>query len=223
MPPRKFKRSRKYRPRNKMLISRNMQNDFKIVKLRYGIEEFSLTSTAGSTASRRWRCNDIFDPLYETGGHQPRGHDQWFLFYARASVLGSKITINLCYEDGLTSHHGTFASLCKYASATLPGGTEAIEEMQGPGVSHRTKLMHPQSNASVTLTKNFSYREVFRDRKSCLADYNYQSASTASPTTGQFVYHCTVRGINANTQTVYGHGYIDYVVCFSRPIMPAES
>lgn len=52
----------------------------KKVTLKY-TEEVTLNPASGTTAMYRFRANDLFDPNYESTGHQPRGFDQWMGFY----------------------------------------------------------------------------------------------------------------------------------------------
>lgn len=61
------------------------------VRMKY-VDEFVLSSTAGSTATQTFRMNSIFDPDYTGVGHQPYGHDQWTPLYNKYTVLGSKLT-----------------------------------------------------------------------------------------------------------------------------------
>jgi len=83
-------RRRKYIKRRKDQIAPVPKT--KKVTLKY-TTEVTLNPGSGSTATYRFRANDLYDPDFETGGHQPRGFDQWMAFYNHFTVIGSMIKV----------------------------------------------------------------------------------------------------------------------------------
>lgn len=77
------------------------------VRLRY-VDEYVMTSTAGSTVTQTFRMNSIFDPDFTGVGHQPYGHDQWSPLYTTYVVLGSKLkaTWSPLTEDDVATSRG---------------------------------------------------------------------------------------------------------------------
>lgn len=65
------------------------------------VEEFQSLDpgTAGVPAIQVFRANGMYDPRVATGGHQPRGFDQFMALYDHFIVLGSKITLHGCNTD----------------------------------------------------------------------------------------------------------------------------
>lgn len=69
------------------------------------------TLSAGSSSAHLWYVlNDIYDPQYALGGHQPAFHDKWALLYGSYRVTHASWTLtfyprrNLNYHTGI---HGT--------------------------------------------------------------------------------------------------------------------
>lgn len=88
-------RRRQYFRKKKWKIPRQVgiASEQQIVTMRYA-DRYTLSSnTVGVYDTIHFRANDLYDPDYQTGGHQPRGFDEWMKFYDNFIVLGSKITI----------------------------------------------------------------------------------------------------------------------------------
>jgi len=56
-------------------------------------EEIALNAGPGSYASATYRANDMFDPFYGIGGHQPYGFDQYTNVYNYYGVESSDISV----------------------------------------------------------------------------------------------------------------------------------
>lgn len=66
------------------------------VKLKYQ-DVLQLTElNAGSPVQYyRWVPNDLYDPLYETGGHQAMMRDQWYTLYHWGRCVGFKVKVTI--------------------------------------------------------------------------------------------------------------------------------
>lgn len=71
-------------PKQMMMTHTYVQND-------------TLTTTSGTVDYQTYSCNNLFDPDYSGGGHQPLYFDQMSLLYHHYTVIGSKIEI--CYGN----------------------------------------------------------------------------------------------------------------------------
>lgn len=97
------------------------------VLMRYS-ETFIVTSTTGVLGSYLFAANGLYDPNLSVSGHQPYGFDQWMAFYKRATVLKSRIDLEV------TCTGGGYATLCGVAFAAsdptsvLGGSAEALIE-----------------------------------------------------------------------------------------------
>jgi len=104
-------------------------------KLRY-VDELTLSTTAGANtfgAETTYRMNDLYDPYFPVGGHQPYGFDQITPWYFRYIV--TKCDIKLTFYD--PSDDGIVCGYyCKNLDdpTTLVGNTlSAVEELQWTG------------------------------------------------------------------------------------------
>lgn len=61
-------------------------------KLKYS-EYADINVAAASTTNIRFAANGLYDPNITGVGHQPNPFDQLMLFYTKATVIGSKITL----------------------------------------------------------------------------------------------------------------------------------
>ena len=79
-------------PRNKLGFPQQIKTT-----LRYAMRtEFALPTNGTYTC--KLRANDLFDPEFALGGHQPRGFDDFMNIYDKFTVTGSKITASFMYE-----------------------------------------------------------------------------------------------------------------------------
>ncbi len=64
------------------------------VSMRY-TELVRITSTAGAVGKYLFSANGLYDPNITGAGHQPYGFDQWFTLYKTATVMKSRIDIEV--------------------------------------------------------------------------------------------------------------------------------
>lgn len=56
-------------------------------------ENLNVSGSSGVAADRRYAINNLYDPLFETGGDQPTGFDQWATLFNDYKVHSIKIDI----------------------------------------------------------------------------------------------------------------------------------
>ena len=78
-------------PRNKLNFPSSMKTTLRYTER----QEFSPHTNVANAA---FRANDLFDPLFSTGGHQPRGFDEFMGIYKAFTVTSSKISVRFMYE-----------------------------------------------------------------------------------------------------------------------------
>lgn len=119
---RTFKRRRRtYKRRSVIPRAPSGMHANRPVRMRYCKDGF-LASTAGALNHIVFSMNDIFDPEYAVGGHQPMGFDQMAGLYNRYIVLGSKLTVT--FYDNASSHQApAVVGACMSDDATPPYST----------------------------------------------------------------------------------------------------
>jgi len=75
------------------LVPRGMPKSM-TVKLKY-YEAVAVNPISGAISSIGIRANSCFDPYVNTGGHQPKGMDQYFALYDTGVVIASRISVKL--------------------------------------------------------------------------------------------------------------------------------
>lgn len=127
----------------------------RVVKLRYSYF-VTWNPGAGTLTSTSLHANSIFSPQV-SGGHQPRGHDEWALFYNHYVVLGSKVRVTF---DNTGSGATIIAGVFLDDDTTLPGTPNAHEIVENNRGSWVTL---PGSHQAVkTCTAKFSAKKFFR-------------------------------------------------------------
>lgn len=197
----------------------SLQPAKKLVRLRFSLnsgDAHALTSTAGSIASYSYRANDLYDPYAGAGGAQPRGFDQWMVFYRHFVVVGSQMVIKVFSPvPNATGEIPMRVGIVISDSTTAPTTTSMIAE-NPRGVSKIFGVNQVQ-----TLVKRFSTRGFFSVNDPVDSD-DLHGSSGASPTE-QAVYHICAFALNAGTESCYVTGYIDYIAWLIHPIVPAQS
>lgn len=220
-------------PRNKLAFPQRMQTQLRYVDR----QEFNLSGGA-AVAPVYWKANGLFDPYYASGGHQPRGFDQFMEQYQMFTCTGAKIAVNWVYlgYDGPATTGPTVGALVKTTGTTtdenemmaqtgvvvgVHKGTEfltagqAEEQMEKDKTSW--KVMTPQSG-SVTTGTALKVREWYGDFSIGAADYS--GSDSADPRNELYfaVWAGKTSDNNVSTVTkVIAYVTITYDVTFTEP------
>jgi len=89
----------------------------------------TLNATAYLTNWHTFRCNGMYDPRFATGGHQPMGFDQLMAIYSKYTVVGAKMTFQVC-TGTQTFNNGTFGINIRDPAAAAVTTSEAAIESQ---------------------------------------------------------------------------------------------
>lgn len=107
-------------PRNKLGFPQSMRT-----KLRY-VDRLDFAPTSTTPIVSTFRGNGMYDPLFDTGGHQPRGFDDYMDIYGTFTVVSSTLTLNVMYEGyfgpGTTDTLGALQnSVMSMSPSSTPG------------------------------------------------------------------------------------------------------
>lgn len=229
-------------PRDKLGFPQSMK-----ATLRYSTSaDFSLTTNQAVT--HQIRANDLYDPQFALGGHQPRSFDEYMGLYSTFTVKSSKIMINWVYEgyDGpSTVATGVYDFLTKkfgYDSSTLdvpalPGvicglhkGTEALTAGEGEKQMEKDrtqwKVMTPQSGSETTVgtlrTSDFFGKDALTGSE------GYTGTATSGPTNEIYWELWAARASNdyiatASVCKVRAYISVEYEAVFTDPKTLAAS
>lgn len=180
------------------------------VRLKY-IDEYVMTSAAGSTVTQSFRMNSIQDPDFTGTGHQPYGHDQWSPLYNTYVVLGSKLT-------------ATWSPLTESSTATPFGPWNVVtfgdDDGSGPGSiittmelprSHHKVLGNKEAGNNVLQT-TLTYSPA-RDLGLDPFDDTVGAAVGSNPTRVYFG-NCVCNDANSTTSSLMLKVEIEFLVLF---------
>jgi len=179
-------------------------------KLRYSTQTNVNPGAAGSAANVFIRANGLFDPEVAVGGHQPLGFDQYMEMYDHYKVLGSKITVQFLAVGSDTGSQ----SICSISLDDDATANTNIDNMIEQGLSTWRVQQHSGAQAKpVVLTKTFSLKKYFRNRKSA---ESITGSKFADPTEQAF-YNISVAGLDATDPNLTKMLItVDYIVSFSE-------
>ena len=189
--------------RNNSMLSRNrilpivLPNKY-TCRLRY-VTKFTLTPEVNDVSvCKVFRANDLYDPDYSVGGHQPLGFDQLATLYDHFVVVGSKIRVSpvqLTTSSGYPNFWGV--ALSDTNSSFTGKGFEEIKEQENCSKFKQINLVNNLNDPHGRASKMyFSQKKFFNLPKSSFDDV-YQCSASGSPTElAYFVIWCnsTVSG-----------------------------
>lgn len=190
-----------------------------IKKLKFALNlgvAHDLTSSSGAMSPDYiYRANSIYDFYQGTGGHQPRGTDQYLALFRNFAVLGSKITLDLGYG---TASATSLDMLCQIITKD---GSTAI-------TNHASALEAPRRKA-VLITAN-------HDRAKLVAKYSYKIngcedildmpslwGTDSADCSRQWYYHIIGYQPSAGTEHVSFTGVAEFTVAFFHAVQPPQS
>jgi hypothetical protein len=191
----------------------------KVAKLRY-CEETGFTSTSGAFSTHVYKANDVYDPDYSGGGHQPMGFDQWALLYNHYIVLGSRMRVYLHASDSNTDSMTCGIYLDDDQTLSYNTIPALIEARKG---SFAQVGLPAGGNVGKKLTGKFSTKKYFNitNVKDNLDRLGANVASSPSETASYHLWYQTADQVT--TASLRAVVIIDYIVLFSEPKSLAQS
>jgi len=196
----KFSKNNKTRknnknPRRSRDISYNYPSYFadlppvRYAKLQYTDISHAPDVAVGALDIRAWRANDVYDPDYKVGGHQPFGFDQLIARYQHFTVERSQISVDVMntgeYKNAAWVIHLASAA-GESAAAYAAGGIAGLVEQPRTSTSIMCGIMGNQARQR---SINFSFSAPFFFRKTLqtmIGSTNYSGSDSASPTEDAF-------------------------------------
>ena len=220
-------------PRNRLNFPQSLRT-----KLRYTCKvEYPLTST--SAVVRTIRANDLFDPEFALGGHQPRGFDEMMEVYDKYTVMGSKISASFMYDGyngpSETGSTGALIQTISSAQSTPPQtpalppcavgvhtGTEVLaagtaeEQME----KERTSWSYVTPQSGVITRSASATQKAFFGKKAIVGAEGYTGTKTSGVDNDLYFEVWAARlngGYNAGTVKIVGFITVEYDSVFTEP------
>lgn len=187
-----------------------------LVRLRYA-EIVGINAGVGETAFGiyNFRANDVYDPNFSSGGHQPNCYDQWTAIYQKHTVVGSKIKVTM--TSVADTQIDCFAGVRTVTESTAP--TTYTQLMEAPG---KKPNIWTAAQDKTIVTSNYSHRKWF-GRFSTRDDHYYGGPASSPPET---VFHQIYVGAldpTSDAPNIQCMVVIEYLVLFFDPIVPLQS
>lgn len=182
-----------------------------IAKLAYCDNDFSLTSTSGTSARDSYSLLGMYDPDLTGTGHQPLGFDQMMTLYDHYQVLGVKYTITITHADGDCCVGMLFSD----SQTPAYSGISTLQE--NPDYLYRYVSMDTANQMPIVITKKVGLARFFGVPKSGFnGETKYTGTSSSNPTeTG--ACHVFVHGLNGATVTVRYSLRAEFIAKFTEP------
>lgn len=178
------------------------------VKLRYYTDRTLADPGVGGCVYWVFRANSIYDPDQSGIGSQPRGTDQYFALYNKATVLASKIFVNAIGS----ASGGVFGATIR---PTTSGSLVPKEYIEDP----LTSYAYSNSNTTINLSciNSFSAKQYFNVKDPL--DEEDLKCTAASDPSKQAYWHVWSGAYTAASDPVAPtvNVLIEYTVEFSEP------
>lgn len=190
----------------------------KMVRLRY-CQEITLNPTSVNPAVNDFRANDLRDPDFTGGGHQPSGFDQMMPFYDHFTVVGSKISMKFIPTTAGNLVPGYFGIALTDAIGRVGtlGSSDAILESRICGKSYKVGgSYNSQDTKSPTVYKSFSASKFF-GKKAIVGADQYRGNTATSPTE-EAIFECWASSAGLNDPDAMTFLItIDYIAVLTEP------
>lgn len=186
----------------------------RIVKLRY-CDHFDLDPNGAASVEYVFRANSVFDPDRTSTGHQPLGFDQWFPFYRKYCVIGSKISVRAVSSNtnGVPTVYGVRLNALDSGDTTI--FTNEVEQGKS---SIRYIQNITNGNFPRPCTMKFSAKKWFgvKDIKDNVAELG--SLCTTNPTSqAYYIVWAASQDQSTDVPALKCIAVIDYIVMFFEP------
>jgi len=196
-----------------------------MVRLKY-VDRISLDPDAVLLYDQQiYRANDMNDPYWHVGGHQPRCFDQWMLAYNHFTVVGAKVKVTPLKVTGNNTNVSMVWGVALTATPTdvsdrISGGlfTNLLEtRMIGTNKMNTAGMVYNLNKQSSTCTVNFSAKKYFK-KQAIVGDSLYRGAQGVSPSEEAFfiIWGCPPDGAsNSDPQSFLVE--IEYIAVLTEP------
>jgi len=187
------------------------------VKLPYASQSY-LNPAIGTAGVQVFRANDLYDPDFTAGGHQPRGFDQWALFYDHFTVIGAKITVRFVSMD---LDYEQVAGVALMDTTTARVNVNDYLEMDR--VKYATFGSRYSGDALRTMTIKCNPSRFLGVSKP-LTNPNLKGTIASSPTE-DVAFHVFTQCVDEtqNGGYMYYVAEIEYIAVFTEPKVPNQS
>lgn len=219
--PRRYKKRRttrkrrNYRKKYKPAPQKSLLGNQRLVKFKYFHRGNELNPPAGGLSTYIFRANSLYDPDYSSVGHSVRGFDQLMTLYDHYTVIGSKITLKLGTDTGLTT--SLIAGIALRDSVTVP--SDVVDYIEGRNVRH---IMMSHNNDSRTVSQKFSCKR-FLGVSHPLAEKDVQGSVSSNPSEQAYFHLFASPVVNADVDSIDMSVEIEYIAILTEPKNPIIS
>jgi len=190
-------------------------------KLPY-VENFAISAsgtTQLSATQYTYVSNSVYDPRYETGGHQPLQYDYLAAVYERVWVHGAKVTLTFSNP----THDGMWVGYrCRAATNSVATSGQNLEYVQ----EMRDSIIKPCNNTG-SQTKTFTFYvpnyRLFGITKTQYTNLEYSHVINAAPTAFGVIEPFAIHTVVGETGVIRCNIKITYFCQFTNPITAPQS
>lgn len=208
----KKKGRKNYRKKGKAKLFRNSLLPTRYLGKMSYVDTIVLDPTLSGSASTLYRANDLNDPFFATGGHQPLGFDQMMALYSKFHVIGSKITARFAASDSTSNLSTAIVGVHTVSQpSNIVDNTAVLEQ---PGTSW--KLIQLGANIA-TCVNRYSVKKS-QGVSNVLDNYELAGGAAATPNVVDYFRVFTQSPLLLDSQPIRITIKIDYIAIFSDPV-----
>ena len=215
-----YRKKRRYNRKKKGGKSKLFRNSLLptryLGKMSY-VESVTLDPAVVGTASLLYRANDLFDPTFSAGGHQPLGFDQMMALYQKFHVIGAKITARFASADTTSNLSTAIVGVHTTSQPTAIGIDTAVLEQPG------TSWKYVQLGANIATCSNKYSVKKSQGVKNVLDNYELAGNVSQSPTVIDYFRVFVQSATPSDSAPVRITIKIDYIAIFSDPVQQQSS
>lgn len=188
----------------------------KLVRFRYAENVFLDPGAADNTLwTYVFSANGMYDPNITGTGHQPRGFDQWNIFYDHYVVIKSKITVQFTMNDQIGTNSNAMVGIMLTDDGSVPtNGTDVAE-------SNHTRwrwIGNTEGRKASTQLSMHVKPHKFLGRSKPLSDSQLKASFSANPTE-QCYFNLFAAGYDGaeNTDPIECFVVIEYTAVLIEP------
>lgn len=198
------------------------QPHYKLAKLQYTHISALPGLGVGAIMEKQFRANDLYDPDYSVGGHQPFGFDQLMAQYCHFTVLYSSCELEILSDK--ENQNAQYAIWITAAPGQLQiaytaSGAQGMVEFQPHSPSLTVSSGIYKSVAKTTSISWSASRFFDKPPNNLIGDSRFQGDETTSPTEDAYfaigAYHPT--GLSVIYTDASYRATITYYAVFTEP------
>lgn len=183
----------------------------------WAINADGTTGTSNVTAT--YSSNNVYDPLYNTGGHQPLQFDVLAAHYERCWVWGAAVELTFSNPEADGMWVGYRVRSSTNPTTTINRTLSHIQEMRDSAI----RPINNSGRQATTFKFYVSNPKVLGVTKTQYSDVDYSHMTIGNPTIFNWIEPYAIHTVAGQTSSVRANIKLTYYVQFTNPISESQN